>query len=67
MPVITLDSSKLTKEQKARMAKEMTKLASEVMNLPEQAFYIYFREYGLEEIGAGGELLSEHNKTASNK
>lgn len=59
MPSITLDTSKLTNEQKTRLAKGITELAAEVMNLPENVFYVFFREYELESIGVGGKLLSD--------
>lgn len=62
MPAITLDTNKLNKSQKAKLAKGITELASEVMNLPPEAFYIFFREYNLESIGVGGQLLSDRNK-----
>lgn len=65
MPVITLDVTPLSKEQKEKLSKEMTDLASEVMNLPKQTIYIYFREFELENIGVGGLLLSEKNKKIS--
>lgn len=65
MPSITLDTSKLTKEQKARLAQGITELASEVMELPKEVFYVFFREYGLEEIGVGGKLLSERSAPPS--
>ena len=61
MPVITLDVTPLSKEQKEKLSKEITDLASEVMNLPKQTIYIYFREFELENIGVGGLLLSEKN------
>lgn len=62
MPVITLDVASLDKEQKARLSKEMTDLASEVLNMPKHTIYVFFREYELESIGVGGVLLSEKNK-----
>lgn len=59
MPVITVEAAKLTKEQKAVLAKEMTETASRVMNLPPQAFYVFLKENDPENIGIGGLLLSE--------
>lgn len=38
MPVITLEAAKLSKDQKSQLVKELTKKASEIMNVPEQAF-----------------------------
>ncbi|MDR0713255.1 MAG: 4-oxalocrotonate tautomerase family protein [Bacteroidales bacterium] len=62
MPVITLDVAPLGKEQKAKLSKEMTDLAAEVLNMPKHTIYVFFREYELDSIGVGGELLSKKNK-----
>jgi 4-oxalocrotonate tautomerase len=59
MPVITLEVSKLTKEQKKQLSKELTESASRIMGVPEQAFYVYLKEHGLDNIAVGGKLLSE--------
>lgn len=59
MPVITVEAAKLTKEQKAVLAKEMTETASRVMNLPPQAFYVFLKENESDNVGVGGVLLSD--------
>lgn len=59
MPVITIESTKLSKEQKAELVQEMTETAARVMNLPEAAFYVYIKESEPENIGVVGKLLSE--------
>lgn len=59
MPVITIETAKLTKEQKAVLSKEMTDIASRIMNLPPQAFYVFLKENELDNIGVGGILLSD--------
>jgi 4-oxalocrotonate tautomerase len=59
MPVITVDGPKLTKEQKAKLVKEFATIASEVMNMPPQAFVTLIRENEAENVGSGTELLSE--------
>lgn len=59
MPVITIEAAKLNKEQKVRMSKEMTKIAAEVMQLPEQTIYVFIKENELDNIGVGGILLSD--------
>ena len=60
MPVITLDSSALTKEQKNQLVSELTTVASKITNIPEGAFVVYLREYDRDNIGVGGKLLSEN-------
>lgn len=59
MPVITLEAGKLSKEQKSRLIKEFTKTASEITNIPEQAFVVLLKENQPDNIGVGGQLLSE--------
>jgi 4-oxalocrotonate tautomerase len=59
MPVITLESGKLNKEQKSQMVKEFTVTASKVMNVPEQAFIVLIKENEQDNIGFGGQLLSD--------
>ncbi|MDD3219038.1 MAG: tautomerase family protein [Lachnospiraceae bacterium] len=62
MPVITLEAAKLTKEQKAELVKEFTESASKIMGTPKDHFYVFLKESELENIGVGGELLSERRK-----
>lgn len=61
MPVITVESAMLNKAQKEEMAKQLTKSAAEIMQLPEESIYIFIRENSFENVGVGGTLLS--NKT----
>lgn len=59
MPVITLEAGILNKEQKSKLVKEFTSRASEIMNVPEQAFTVLIKENDMDNIGFGGKLLSE--------
>ena len=59
MPVITLEAAKLTKEQKQRLTKEFTESAAKIMGSPESAFYVFIKENELDNVGVGGQLLSE--------
>lgn len=59
MPVITLEGSKLTKEQKSKLVKELTSAASNIINAPEQAFFVFIKENKKENIGVGGQLLAD--------
>lgn len=59
MPVITLEAGKLNTDQKRQLVRELTDTAAKVMNIPEQAFFVYIKENELDNIGVGGELLSE--------
>lgn len=59
MPVITLEGAKLTKEQKSKLVKELTASAAKIMNASEQAFIVLLKENEKENIGVGGQLLSD--------
>ncbi|MED4213205.1 tautomerase family protein [Priestia megaterium] len=59
MPVITVEASKLTKEQKRKLIKELTTSATNTMDLPEQAFFVFIKENDRDNIGVAGELLSD--------
>lgn len=61
MPVITLEAGKLNKEQKSQLVKEFTNIASRVMNVPVQAFIVLLKENEQDNIGFGGQLMSERN------
>lgn len=62
MPVITLEVGKTSKEQKAELVKELVSKASEILNIPEQAFVTLIKENDFDNIGNGTELLSEKRK-----
>ncbi|WML33522.1 4-oxalocrotonate tautomerase DmpI [Clostridium sp. OS1-26] len=59
MPVITLEGSKLSKEQKSKLVSELTTSAAKIMNIPEKAFVVLVKENEKENIGVGGQLISE--------
>ncbi len=62
MPVITLEMSKMTKDKKTELARELTQTASKITGIPEQGFYVFINEHESENVGVGGILLSERNK-----
>ncbi|RHP30975.1 4-oxalocrotonate tautomerase DmpI [Lachnotalea sp. AF33-28] len=62
MPVITMEAAKLTKEQKRTLAKEFTETAARVTGLPEAGFYVFIKENELDNVGVGGQLISDRNK-----
>lgn len=59
MPVITIDGPKLTKEQKAELAKSFTEKASEVTGIPVEAFVVQIREIEPENVAVGSILLCD--------
>ncbi len=62
MPLITIESGKLTKEQKSELINRITRTASEIMNVPEEFFFISINELSDENIGIGGKTIDEIKK-----
>lgn len=59
MPLITVDIGPITKEQKAALVKELVLKASEICNIPEQAFLTIIKENSYDNVGNGTKLFSE--------
>lgn len=59
MPVITLECGSLSKEQKKQLVEEFTTIASKIMNTPKQAYVVLLKENDHDNIGVGGQLLSD--------
>lgn len=59
IPIITIDSPYLNKAQKQELAQNLTKAASSIIQLPEQAFIVVIREVDNDNVGVGGILLSD--------
>ena len=60
MPIITLEGPKLDKDKKKEIIKGFTDVASKVMpSVPKQAFVVLLKENSQENVGVGGELLSD--------
>ncbi|MGM0603404.1 MAG: 4-oxalocrotonate tautomerase DmpI [Bacillota bacterium] len=59
MPHIVFDGPELSKEQKKELVKNFTNTASKVTSIPREAFVVMIKENDLENVGVGGELLSD--------
>lgn len=59
MPVIKIECGKITKEQKINLVEGLVSKASEVLNIPREAFVTLIKENDLENIGNGTQLLSD--------
>lgn len=66
MPYITLESGKLTKEQKEELIAQMTRIASKITHIPPQFFVMTIKELPDDSIGVGGETI-EKTKAAYQK
>ena len=57
MPVIIVESNPISREKKRKLVEEITKITSEIYELPESTVTILIRELEREDIGVGGKLL----------
>lgn len=62
MPVITIEGPFLSVAQKEKLAKEITLMASEIMNVPKEAYVVFIKENPYENMAQGGILISEKLK-----
>jgi 4-oxalocrotonate tautomerase len=62
MPVITIEGPFLPLEKKERLAREMAQLASDITQIPKEAFVIFVKENAYENMSQGGVLISEKLK-----
>ncbi len=62
MPVITIDSPALNKEQKRELVSSFAKTASEIMGLPVSAIVIIINQVESENVGVGDTLLCDLKK-----
>lgn len=62
MPFITFEGPHMDKETKARIVRELTETASKILNIPPRAFSILIKENSADNIGLGGELLSNQKR-----
>ena len=59
MPYISIESGKMTAEQKKQLIERLTATASEITNIPEQFFTISIKEIPDENYGIGGKSIDE--------
>lgn len=60
MPVITVDLAVMeTREKKDELIRALTDAASSVTNIPTDKFIVLINEFGRDNIGVGGKLLSD--------
>ena len=62
MPVITIEGPVLSLEKKEKLVKEITQLASDIMEIPKDVYVVFIKENPYENMGQGGILISEKLK-----
>ncbi len=63
MPYISIESGKLTAEQKKELIERLTATASEITHIPEQFFTVTIKELPDENFGIGGKSIDEIKRT----
>lgn len=59
MPYISIESGKLTAEQKKQLIERLAATASEITHIPEQFFIVTIKELPDENFGIGGKTIDE--------
>ncbi|SEP31849.1 4-oxalocrotonate tautomerase DmpI [Propionispora vibrioides] len=59
MPVITLEASKMSREQKVKLVQEFTESTLNILNVPKQSITVLIKENEKDNIGVAGQLLSD--------
>ena len=59
MPYISIESGKLSAEQKRQLIERLTTTASEITDIPEQFFTVTIKELPDENFGIGGRSIGE--------
>ena len=59
MPVITVEGRKIEIEIKRRLVKELTEAAAKAYGLPKEVIVVLIKENSPDNVGVGGELLSD--------
>ena len=62
MPVITIEGPVLSFEKKEKLAKDITQLASTIMDIPKELYVVFIKENPYENMSQGGVLISEKIK-----
>jgi len=62
MPTIFFYGPELDKDKKRKLISSFTKKASELTGIEEEAFVVYLRNSGPEDVGVGGKLLEDRFK-----
>lgn len=63
MPVITLETARLSREQKAELSEKLTADFVAVTKMPKETVYVFIKENESDNVGVGGRLLSDLHKS----
>lgn len=67
MPYISIESGKLSDEQKELLIKRLTEVSSEIMNVPGEFFTVTIKELPDKNFGIGGRTIDKIKSEYSKK
>ncbi|MDE6048767.1 MAG: 4-oxalocrotonate tautomerase family protein [Paramuribaculum sp.] len=67
MPYISIESGKLSAEQKKQLIERLTAAASDITNIPVQFFTVTIKELPDENFGIGGKSIDEIKRNYERK
>lgn len=67
MPFIKLEGGKIDNKQKEKLISEFTRVASETLGIPEDAFIVLIKENDFDNWGVGGKVLTKVMAERENK
>jgi len=67
MPFIKLEAGRIDKEKKEKLISELTRVASETLGIPEEAFTVLIKENEMDNWGLGGKVLTKVLAERANK
>ncbi|MBD5082407.1 MAG: 4-oxalocrotonate tautomerase [Ruminococcaceae bacterium] len=67
MPYISVESGKLTDEQKENLIQRLTEISSEIMNVPKEFFTVTIKELSDKSFGIGGKTIDKIKADYSQK
>ena len=67
MPFIKLEAGRIDKEKKEKLISEFTRVASETLSIPEDAFIVLIKENETDNWGLGGKVLTKVLAERANK
>jgi 4-oxalocrotonate tautomerase len=59
MPFIKIEAGKMNRETKEKLISGLTKTASEILGVPEEAFTVLIKENETDNWGLGGKMLTK--------
>ena len=63
MPVIRIDGPKISVDKKRELAKRLTEAAAEIYGMDKEHIIVLIRENEPENVGVGGELIVDRQKS----